>query len=55
MEKHKLLGLKSHDFHVLMQQLLAAAIRGIMEEGPRVAILRLSKLFYGLCQHVVEK
>ena len=54
-EKHKLIGLKSHDCHVLMQQLLAVAIRGIMEEGPRVAILRLSKLFYGLCQHVVDK
>ncbi|KAL5563237.1 hypothetical protein UlMin_032984 [Ulmus minor] len=54
-EKHKLIGLKSHDFHVLMQQLLAVAIRGIMEEGPREAILRLSKFFHGLCQRVVDK
>ena len=54
-EKHKLVGLKSHDWHVLMQQLLAVAIRGIMEEGLRVVIFRLSKLFHGLCQHVVDK
>ena len=48
-EKYKLTGLKSHACHVLMQQLLPIAIRGLMEEGPRVAILRLSKFFYGLC------
>ncbi|KAL5570264.1 hypothetical protein UlMin_026839 [Ulmus minor] len=54
-EKRKLTGLKSHDCHVLMQQLLAVAIRGIMEEGPRVAILRISKFFHGLCQRVVDK
>ena len=54
-EKHKLTGLKSHDCHVLMQQLLPVAIRGLMEQGPRVEILRLCKLFHGLCQHVVDK
>ena len=51
----KIMGLKSHDFHVLMQQLLAVAIRGLMEEGPRVAILRLCKFFNGLCQRVIDK
>lgn len=54
-EKQKLIGLKSHDYHVIMQQLLAVAIRGLMEEGCRVAILRLSKFFQGLCQRVVVK
>ncbi|WP_316000288.1 hypothetical protein, partial [Listeria monocytogenes] len=34
-EKHKLTGLKSHDCHVIMQQLLPIAIRGLMEEGCR--------------------
>ena len=26
-----------------------------MEEGPRMAILRLSKFFQGLCKHVIDK
>ena len=51
----KIMGLKSHDCHVLMQQLLAVAIRGLMEEGPRVAILRRCKFFNGLCQCVIDK
>ncbi|KAL5571877.1 hypothetical protein UlMin_021474 [Ulmus minor] len=54
-QKYKLKGLKSHDCHVLMQQLLAVAIKGLMEEGPRVAILWLSKFFQGLCKHVIDK
>ncbi|XP_062100363.1 uncharacterized protein LOC133806259 [Humulus lupulus] len=53
-EERKLMGLKSHDFHVLMQQLLVVAIRGLMEDGPREAIIRLSKFFNGICQHVVD-
>ena len=48
------MGLKSHDFHVLMQQLLVVAIRGLMEDGPREAIIRLRKFFNGICQHVVD-
>ena len=51
----KIMGLKSHDFHVLMQQFLAIAIRGLMEEGPRVAIIRLCKFFNGICQRVIDK
>ncbi|XP_062100897.1 uncharacterized protein LOC133806824 [Humulus lupulus] len=53
-EKRKLTGLKSHDYHVIMQQLLVVAIKGLMEEGCRVTILQLSKFFYGLCQRVVD-
>ena len=54
-QKYKLKGLKSHDCHVLMQQLLAVAIRGLMEEGPRVAIIRLCKFFNGIYQRVIDK
>ncbi|XP_062080666.1 uncharacterized protein LOC133785450 [Humulus lupulus] len=43
MENHKLTGLKSHDCHVIMQQLLAVAIRGLMDDGCREKILRLSR------------
>ena len=34
----KLVGLKSHDCHVLMQQLLPVAIQGILPKKVRVAI-----------------
>ena len=37
----KLVGLKSHDCHVLIQQLLSGAARGILPEKVRVAITRL--------------
>ena len=37
----KLVGLKSHDSHVLMQQLLPVAIRGIMKDDVRSTITRL--------------
>jgi len=37
----KLVGLKSHDCHVLMQQLLPVAIRGILPDKVRVAITHL--------------
>ena len=50
-QKYKLKWLKSHDCHVLMQQLLVVAVKGLMEEGPRVVILRLSKFFQGLCKN----
>ncbi|XP_059627474.1 uncharacterized protein LOC132270307 [Cornus florida] len=34
----KILGLKSHDYHVLMQQLLPVALRGSLQKGSRNAI-----------------
>ncbi|XP_062116763.1 uncharacterized protein LOC133830729 [Humulus lupulus] len=55
MEKHKLTGLKSHDYHVIMKQLLVISIRGLMEEGCRETILRLCRFFHELCQLVVDK
>ena len=41
----KLIGLKSHDCHVLMQHLLPVAIRGILPVKVRVAITRLCFVF----------
>uniref|UniRef100_A0A803R3S5 Uncharacterized protein n=1 Tax=Cannabis sativa TaxID=3483 RepID=A0A803R3S5_CANSA len=54
-EKQKLTGLKSHDYHVIMRQLLVVAVKGLMEECCRVTILRLFKFFYEFCQRVVDK
>jgi hypothetical protein len=50
--KKKLGGLKSHDYHVLMQQVLPLALRGLMKPGPRLAIMRMCKVFHRICTKV---
>ncbi|KAL5832876.1 hypothetical protein ACOSQ3_016550 [Xanthoceras sorbifolium] len=40
----------SHDCHVMMQQLLSVAIRGLLPKGPRIAIFRLCSFFNDICQ-----
>lgn len=55
LEECKLIGLKSHDCHVLMQQLLSVALRGLLPEGPRNAIFRLCTFFNQICQRVIDR
>ncbi|XP_052299096.1 uncharacterized protein LOC102608724 isoform X2 [Citrus sinensis] len=50
----KLIGLKSHDCHALMQQLLPLAIRGMLPKPVRYAITRLCFFFNDLCSKVVD-
>ena len=50
----KLVGLKSHDCHVLMQQLLPVAIRGILPDKFWVAITRLCFVFNAICSKVID-
>ena len=54
MEELKLFGLKSHDYHTLMQQLLPIALRSILPKYVRLAICRLSFFFNALCSKVVD-
>ena len=54
MKDLKLVGLKSHDCHVFMQQLLAVAIRDIMPNKVRLAITRLCFFFNAICSKVVD-
>ncbi|XP_062075977.1 uncharacterized protein LOC133780117 [Humulus lupulus] len=55
MEQCKLMGLKSHDCHILMKQLLPVAIKGLMPLGPRDAIIRLCIFFNQICQRVLDR
>lgn len=55
LEDHKILGLKSHDCHVLMQQVLPVALRGLLPKGPRIAIFRLCATLNQLCQRVLDE
>ncbi|XP_024013416.1 uncharacterized protein LOC112087769 [Eutrema salsugineum] len=55
LEDCKVSGLKSHDYHVLMQQLLPVALRGLLPKGRRIAITRLCAFFNLLCQRVIDR
>jgi len=50
----KLVGLKSHDCDVLMQQLLVVAIRDILPNKVRLAITRLCFFFNAICSKVLD-
>ena len=45
----KFSALKSHDYHILMQTLLPLALRGLMEQNTRTAIMRASRVFRRIC------
>ncbi|XP_073137536.1 uncharacterized protein [Henckelia pumila] len=55
LEDRKLIGLKSHDCHVLMQQLLSVALRNLLPKGPRSAIFLLCAFYNELCQRIFMK
>ena len=54
MQDLKLVGLKSHDCHVLMQQLLPVAIRNILPTSIRVTITRLCLFFNAICKKLID-
>ena len=47
-------GLKSHDYYVMMQQVLPLCLRNLMAKGPRMAIMKLSHVFRKICSKVVD-
>jgi hypothetical protein len=51
----RLNGMKSHDLHVMMQNLLPMAIRGLLDKQVRHAIIRLCKFYNDLCQRELDK
>ncbi|XP_073130868.1 uncharacterized protein [Henckelia pumila] len=50
----KLIGLKSHDNHVLMQQLLPVALRRTLSKSVRNPLIKLSRYFRKLCCKVIS-
>ncbi|KAK9049303.1 hypothetical protein SSX86_031729 [Deinandra increscens subsp. villosa] len=50
----KLIGLKSHDYHMLMQQFLPVAIRSIMPKHTRNAIIRFCFFFKSICSKEIK-
>ncbi|XP_070662297.1 uncharacterized protein [Malus domestica] len=51
----KIHGLKSHDCHVLMQQLLPLAIRAVLPKSVSMILLELSAIFRQLCSKKESK
>jgi hypothetical protein len=47
-------GMKSHDYHVMMEEILPLCMRNFMEKGCRQAIIHLSHVFKKLCAKVVD-
>ena len=54
MENLKLVGLKSHDCHVLMQHLLPVAIRSILPKNVRFSITKLCLFFNAIYSKVFD-
>ncbi|XP_024178645.1 uncharacterized protein LOC112184626 [Rosa chinensis] len=54
MDDLRLSGLKSHDCHALMQQLLPIAIRGVLEKPVRIAVIRLCLFFNEICSKTID-
>ena len=50
----RLIGMKSHDYHVLMTQLLPVAIRGILNPQVRKAITKLCFFFNAVCSKEID-
>ena len=50
----KLIGLKSHDCHMLMQQFIPVAIRGILPKKVRDVLTRLCLFFNAICSKVID-
>lgn len=54
MDECRLHGLKSHDCHTLMQQILPLAIRNCLSKNVRSVITRLCFFFNSLCSKVIR-
>ncbi|XP_073120199.1 uncharacterized protein [Henckelia pumila] len=50
----KLVGLNSHDYHTLMQQLFPIAIRDVLPKHVKDTIIRLCGFFNVLCNKVID-
>ena len=54
MAEKKFQNLKSHDYHVIMTQLLPVALRGLLPENVRLAIVKLCSFLNAISQKVIN-
>lgn len=48
-------GLKTHDCHILLQRVLPAGLRGLLDDDIYQAIAELGKFFRELCSQTLNK
>ena len=53
LKQRKIIGLKSHDTHVLMQQLLPIALRGSLRDDVIAPLVEICAYFRGVCSKVL--
>jgi hypothetical protein len=47
-------GIKSHDYHVMMQDILHVCMRHLIASGCRMAIIQLCRVLKKLCVKIVD-
>ena len=55
LKKSKFQGLKSHDYHCLIQQIIPVVSRTLLQPLQRTALIRLGKCLSRICARVVKK
>ena len=55
LKRSKFQGLKSHDYHCLIQQIIPIVSRTLLQPLQRIALMRLGKSLNRICARVVEK
>jgi hypothetical protein len=50
----RLAGLRSHNHHCLVQQVLSVAVRNMLDKGVRETIIKVGHLFQRLCAWVID-
>ena len=55
LKKSKFQGLKSHDYHCLIQQIIPVVSRSLLQPLQRTALIRLGKSLTRICARVVDK
>ncbi len=45
-------GLESHAYHVLMQQIMPLALKGLLALGPRMVVMKISRVVRRICNKV---
>ena len=54
LNEHKIIGLKSHDCHVLLERLLPIALRGLLTKDASDVLIKLCTFFKEMCCRVLK-
>lgn len=55
LKTERFMGLKSHDYHCLLQQIIPVVVRTLLQPLQKTALIKLGKSFTRICARVVDK